>query len=151
MLTSSPTPTEGRAALRRRLTLTAMCIAQGMALLDVTIVNTALPSIQRGLTLTPGQLVWVINAYVLGLASLIPFGGALGDRYGRKRVFMIGVGIFAVGSAICALSTSVVALIAGRGVQGVGGAIMSGLTLSILSAAYPAEQRGAAIGLWAGV
>src|SRR3984957_13688376 len=104
MLTSTPTLAQGREAVRRsRLTLAAMRIAQGMAVLDVTTVNTALPSIQRGLNLTPGLLVWVINAYVLGLASFIPFGGALGDRYGRKRVFMIGVGIFAVGSATCAL------------------------------------------------
>src|ERR1700689_4828650 len=90
---------EDRGAVwRRRLTLAAMCIAQGMALLDVTIVNTALPSIQRQLNMTPGQLEWGISAYVLGLASLIPFAGALGDRYGRKRLFLAGVAVFALGS-----------------------------------------------------
>jgi DHA2 family methylenomycin A resistance protein-like MFS transporter len=138
-------------ARRRRLTLAAMCIAQGMVLLDVTIVNTALPSIQRQLNMTPGQLEWVISAYVLALAALIPFAGALGDRYGRKRLFLAGVAVFALGSVACALSTSDVALIAARAVQGVGGAAMSGLTLAILSGAYPPEQRAGAIGLWAGI
>lgn len=92
-----------RAAHRRGLTLAAMCIAQGMTLLDVTIVNTALPSIQRELHMTAGQLEWVISAYALSLAAFIPLGGALGDRYGRKRFFMVGMIVFALGSAACAL------------------------------------------------
>ena len=77
-----------------------------MTLLDVTIVNTALPSIQRELHMTAGQLEWVISAYALSLAAFIPLGGALGDRYGRKRFFLIGMVVFTVGSVACALSTS---------------------------------------------
>ena len=99
---------------RRRLTLVAMCIAQGMTLLDVTIVNTALPSIQRELHMTAGRLEWVISAYALSLAAFIPLGGALGDRYGRKRFFLAGMVVFTFGSVACALSTSDVALIGSR-------------------------------------
>jgi MFS transporter, DHA2 family, methylenomycin A resistance protein len=136
---------------RQRLTLAAMCIAQGMTLLDVTIVNTALPSIQRELHMTPGQLEWVISAYALSLAAFIPLGGALGDRFGRKRLFLLGMLVFAVGSIACALSTSDLALIGSRAVQGVGGAVMSALTLSILTETYPPARRAGAIGIWAAI
>ncbi|MGE5785959.1 MAG: MFS transporter [Myxococcales bacterium] len=81
-------------ARRRVMTLVAMCVAQGMILLDNTIVNVALPSIQRELDVDPGNLIWVVNAYVLALASLIMVGGTLGDRYGRKRLFIVGLAIF---------------------------------------------------------
>ena len=91
-------------ARRRVVTLVAMCVAQGMILLDNTIVNVALPSIQRELDVDPGNLIWVVNAYVLALASLIMVGGTLGDRYGRKRVFLVGLAIFTAMSAACALS-----------------------------------------------
>jgi MFS family permease len=89
-------------ARRRVVTLVAMCVAQGMILLDNTIVNVALPSIQRELDVNPGNLIWVVNAYVLALASLIMVGGTLGDRYGRKRVFLVGLAIFTAMSAACA-------------------------------------------------
>ena len=131
--------------------MAAMCIAQGMTLLDVTIVNTALPSIQRELHMTPGQLEWVISAYALSLAVFIPLGGALGDRYGRKRLFLAGMVVFALGSLACALSSTDVALIASRGVQGMGGAVMSALTLSILTETYPLAGRAGAIGIWAAI
>jgi MFS transporter, DHA2 family, methylenomycin A resistance protein len=133
------------------MTLAAMCIAQGMTLLDVTIVNTALPSIQRELHMTPGQLEWVISAYALSLAAFIPLGGALGDRYGRKRFFLAGLVVFAAGSLACALSPNDVALIAARAVQGIGGAVMSALTLSILTETYPPARRAGAIGVWAAI
>ena len=95
-----------------------MCVAQGMILLDNTIVNVALPSIQRELDVDPANLVWVVNAYVLALASLILVGGTLGDRYGRKRVFIVGLAIFTAMSAACALSPNESALIAARAAQG---------------------------------
>ncbi len=91
---------------QRRLTLLAMCIAQGMILLDVTIVNIALPSIQRELHASSGELEWVISAYALSLAALIPLSGSLGDRFGRKRFFAAGMVVFALGSVACALSAS---------------------------------------------
>ncbi|MGB7050218.1 MAG: MFS transporter, partial [Acidimicrobiales bacterium] len=93
-----PSATTPEVVRRQRLTLAAMCIAQGMTLLDVTIVNTALPSIQRQLHMTPGQLEWVISAYALSLAAFIPLGGALGDRFGRKRLFLGGMVVFTTGS-----------------------------------------------------
>jgi EmrB/QacA subfamily drug resistance transporter len=140
-----------RVTRRRRLTLIAMCVAQGMTLLDVTIVNTALPSIQRELHMTAGQLEWVISAYALSLAAFIPLGGALGDRFGRKRFFLVGMVVFTLGSVACALSTSDVALIGSRALQGAGGALMSALTLAILTETYPVERRAGAFGMWAAI
>lgn len=136
---------------RRRLTLLAMCVGQGMILLDNTIVNLALPAIQRGLRVTPGALEWTINAYVLALASLIVVGGTLGDRYGRKRLFLIGLAVFTIFSVGCGLARSDAELIVHRALQGAGAAIMAPLSLSILVDAYPAERRTAAIGIWASV
>src|SRR5580692_11804323 len=142
-------PDRRNPALRRRLTLVAMCIAQGMILLDVTIVNIALPSIQRELGESSSELEWVISAYALSLAVLIPVSGSLGDRFGRKRLFTAGLVVFALGSVACALSGSAPDLIAARAVQGVGGAMMSALALSILSQAYTGKARAGAIGIWA--
>jgi EmrB/QacA subfamily drug resistance transporter len=126
-----------------------MCIAQGMILLDITIVNIALPSIQRDLSESAASLEWVISAYALSLATLIPLSGTLGDRYGRRRVFTVGITVFTLGSVACALSPTAAALIGARALQGVGGAIMSALTLSILSETYLPPNRVRAIGIWA--
>ncbi len=128
-----------------------MCIGQGMILLDNTIVNVALPAIQKGLGVTPGALEWTVNAYVLALASLIIVGGTLGDRYGRKRLYLIGLAIFAIFSAACGLARTDIELIVHRALQGVGAAIMAPLTLSILVDAYPPDRRTTAIGIWASV
>jgi MFS family permease len=128
-----------------------MCIGQGMILLDNTIVNVALPAIQKGLGVTPGALEWTVNAYVLALASLIIVGGTLGDRYGRKRLYLIGLAIFAIFSAACGLARTDLELIVHRALQGVGAAIMAPLTLSILVDAYPPDRRTTAIGIWASV
>jgi DHA2 family methylenomycin A resistance protein-like MFS transporter len=136
---------------RQRLTLAAMCVATFMIQVDVTIVNVALPAIQRGLHMTAGDLEWVISAYALALAALIPVGGALGDRYGRKRVFLVGLVVFALGSAACAVSWNAEALIAFRVLQGTGGAAMLALTLSIITETFPAATRAGAIGTWAAI
>jgi EmrB/QacA subfamily drug resistance transporter len=126
-----------------------MCIAQAMILLDNTIVNVALPSIQHDLGVTPGNLEWIVNAYVLALAALILVGGTLGDRYGRRRLMLIGLSIFTVMSAACALATDDGQLILFRALQGVGAAIVAPLTLSILANTYPPEKRASAFGVWA--
>jgi MFS transporter, DHA2 family, methylenomycin A resistance protein len=148
----APQPVAGELSVsRQRLTLAAMCIGQGMILLDNTIVNVALPSIQRELGVTPGNLEWVVNAYVLALASLILVGGTLGDRYGRRRLFLAGLTIFAVFSAACALAPDDPELVAFRACQGVGAAVMAPLTLAILVDAFPPERRATAIGIWAAV
>jgi len=131
--------------------LLAMCAATFIIQVDVTIVNVALPSIQSSLHTTPGELEWVISAYALALAAFIPVGGALGDRYGRKRIFLIGVTVFAVGSMACALSGSATALIASRVLQGTGGAAMLALTLAIITETFPTETRAGAIGTWAAI
>jgi EmrB/QacA subfamily drug resistance transporter len=122
-----------------------------MMVLDVMIVSVALPSLQRELHLSPAGLEWVVSAYALALAALIPAGGALGDHFGRKRVFMAGVALFMLASIGCALSVSGGMLIGFRVIQGVGGAVMSSLTLSLITEAYPPAARAGPIGLWAAV
>jgi MFS transporter, DHA2 family, methylenomycin A resistance protein len=137
--------------LRQRLTLAVACLAQGMMVLDVLIVSVALPAMQHELHLLPAGLEWVVSGYALALAALIPAGGALGDHLGRKRVFVSGVTLFTLASVGCALSASGAMLIGFRVVQGIGGAVMSSLTLSLISEAYPPESRTGPIGLWAAV
>ena len=134
---------------RQRWTLIAACFAQFMILLDTTIVNVAVPSIQRELDATPGNLVWIVNAYLIAFASLLLVGGTLGDRYGRKRIFTLGFAWFTVFSAGCALSTSDEMLIAFRALQGVGAALLAALALSIIVDAFPPDRRSWAIGIWA--
>ena len=136
---------------RQRWTLIAACFSQFMILLDVSIVNVALPSIQRELDITPGTLVWTINAYVLPFAAFILVGGTLGDRYGRKRVFVLGFALFMLFSAGCALSTSDHMPIAFRALQGVGAALLAPQSLSTLVDAFEPERRAWAIGIWASI
>jgi EmrB/QacA subfamily drug resistance transporter len=128
-----------------------MCVATFMIQLDVTVVNVALPRIQMDLHMTTGRLEWVISAYALSLAAGIPVGAALGDHYGRKRVFLVGMVLFGAGSMACALSSSGAALIASRAAQGIGGAAMLALTLSIITETFPVSGRAAAIGTWAAI
>ncbi len=119
--------------------------------LDVLIVSVALPAMQRELRLSPSGLEWVVSSYALVLAALIPSGGALGDHFGRKRIFVAGLALFTLASVGCALSASGGMLIAFRVIQGIGGAVMSSLTLALISGAYPPEARSGPIGLWAAV
>ena len=135
----------------QRLTLAVACTAQIMMVLDVMIVSVALPSLQHELHLSPAGLEWVVSAYALALAALIPTGGALGDHFGRRRIFMSGVALFTLASVGCALSVSGGMLIGFRVIQGIGGAVMSSLTLSLIAEAYPPEARTGPIGLWAAV
>jgi EmrB/QacA subfamily drug resistance transporter len=132
-------------------TLFAMCFALFMIMLDNTVVNVALPSIQRSLKTTPENLEWTVNAYVLVFAALILFGGKLGDRFGRKRMFLAGMVIFTLSSMACALSATDTQLIVFRAVQGSGAALMNPLSLSIIVAAFPPREIPTAIGIWAGI
>src|SRR5438034_8944124 len=122
-----------------------------MATLDNLVVTTALPVIRKDLHATIESLEWTVNAYTLTFAVLLITGAALGDRFGRRRMFVIGLAIFTGASAAAALSPSIEALIAARALQGVGGAIVTPLTLTILSAAVPAERRGLALGAWGAI
>jgi EmrB/QacA subfamily drug resistance transporter len=136
---------------RKWWTLGAMCFALFMVMLDNTVVNVALPSIQRDLHAQISALEWVINGYTLTFAVLIATGGRLGDIFGRRRMFMSGVVIFAVTSATAGFAQDPAMLIGSRAVQGIGAALMMPATLSIITHAFPAAERGKAIGTWAGV
>jgi EmrB/QacA subfamily drug resistance transporter len=126
-------------------------VAVFMATLDNLVVTTALPVIREDLNATIESLEWTVNAYTLTFAVLLLTGAALGDRFGRRRMLVVGLTIFTLASAAAALAPSAGALIAARAAQGVGGAIIMPLTLTILSAAVPANRRGAYIGAWSGI
>jgi len=132
-------------------TLAAMCFALFMVMLDNTVTNVALPSIQRDFDASLPALEWTINAYTLTFAVLLVTGGRLGDIFGRRLVFLIGVVVFALSSATIGFAPTEGWLVAFRAVQGVGAALMMPATLSIISNAFPPEERGKAIGTWAGV
>ncbi len=136
---------------RRWWTLGAMCFALFMIMLDNTVVNVALPSIQRELRTTLSSLEWTVNAYTLVFAVLLVTGGRLGDIFGRRRMFLFGVVVFALSSAAIGAAPSDGWLIGGRAAQGIGAAFMMPATLSIITNAFPAHERGKAIGTWAGV
>ncbi len=131
-----------------RWILVATVLASSMAFIDGTALNLVLPNIQTELGATGAQLLWIVNAYLLLLASFILLGGALGDYYGRKRVFGIGIIIFAISSLACGLAPTVDWLIIARGVKGFGGALMVPGSLAIISASFAADERGQAIGIW---
>src|SRR6266704_4223018 len=123
-----------------------------MVMLDNTIVNVALPSIRSDLGSSVSGLQLIVDTYILVFASLLLTAGALGDRYGRKRVFLIGLVVFTLGSALCGLAPSLPALVAARALQAVGGAALLPSTLAIIASTFPdARERAQAIGLWSGV
>src|SRR5258706_12669254 len=132
-------------------TLAITSLALFMVSLDNLVVTTALPVIRHELHASISQLEWTVNAYTLTFAVLLLTGAALGDRFGRRRMFVLGMLLFTGASAAAALSTSANALDVARALQGVGGAIVTPLTLTILSAAVPKERRGLALGIWGGI
>ncbi|MCW2801105.1 MAG: transporter [Aeromicrobium sp.] len=139
------------ASSQGRWLLAAMILGTGMAFLDGSIVSLALPAINRDLDAGVAGLQWVVNAYTLTLAALILVGGSLGDRLGRRKVFVVGVVWFAVGSILCAASPTIEVLVAARGLQGIGAALLTPGSLAIISASFVAEDRGKAIGVWSGM
>ncbi|GAA1086137.1 MULTISPECIES: MFS transporter [Kitasatospora] len=136
---------------RARWVLLATVLGSGMAMLDGTVVNVALPRIGEDLDASLAALQWTVNAYLLTLAALILLGGSLGDRYGRRRVFLIGVAWFAAASAICAAAPTIEVLIAARALQGIGGALLTPGSLAMLQAVFHPDDRGAAVGAWSGL
>src|SRR5436305_14282786 len=132
-------------------TLGAMCFALFMVMLDNTVVNVALPSIQRDLHASLSALEWTVNAYTLTFAVLMITGGRLGDIFGRRKMFLFGVVVFGLSSLAIGFAPNDTVLVTFRAVQGVGAAFMMPATLSIITQAFPAHQRGTAIGTWAGV
>jgi len=130
--------------------LLAAILGSSMAFIDGTVVNVALPAIQRDLHADAFQAQWVVESYALFLAALLLVGGSLGDHFGRRRIFAIGVALFAVASAACAMSATVQQLIAARAVQGIGAALLVPGSLALISASFPEGERGKAIGTWSG-
>lgn len=132
----------------RRWTLAATILASCMAFIDGTVVNIAIPVLQRSLGVTVSDAQWIVDAYLIVLSSLLLAGGALGDQLGRRRVFMSGIALFAAASIACGAASSPLMLIIARSVQGLGAALLVPGSLAIIAATYPVEERGRAIGTW---
>jgi EmrB/QacA subfamily drug resistance transporter len=136
---------------RKWWTLAAVAFGLFMIMLDNTIVNVALPSIERSLHMSISSLEWIVTAYALTFAALLITGGKLGDMFGRRKMFVVGLAVFTLASLACGLAPSAGFLIGARAVQGIGAALMNPATLSIITATFPPKERGQAIGIWAGV
>ena len=136
-------------ANRKWWTLGAVCVATFMLLLDITVVNTALPAIQKDLGGSFTDLQWVIDAYALSLGGLLLTAGSLADRLGRRRVFAFGLAVFSVASLLCALAPDPTFLNLARGLQGIGGAIMFAVSLALVAQEFPSgPERGMAMGIY---
>jgi EmrB/QacA subfamily drug resistance transporter len=147
MRNASPAPAQTRAGV---WVLAATILGSSMVFIDGTVVNVALPALQAALNATVTDVQWVVEAYALFLAALLLVGGSLGDLYGRRRVFLLGVALFAGASAGCGFAPDIHVLIVARGLQGVGGALLVPGSLALISSSFCAEERGRAIGTWSG-
>src|SRR6476661_4746858 len=132
-------------------TLAAVAFGLFMIMLDNTVVNVALPSIEKDLHISISQLEWIVTGYALVFAALLITGGKLADLFGRRKVFIIGLAVFSLSSLACGFAPNAGFLIGARAAQGIGAALMNPATLSIITATFPPRQRGQAIGIWAGV
>jgi MFS family permease len=135
---------------QKRWVLICAVLASTMAFVDESVVNVALPRMEADLHTSLSAMQWVINAYTLCMSALLLIGGAAGDRFGRRRIFMIGVSVFTLASITCGLAPNPGALIAARALQGVGAAFLIPCGLALISAVYGEKERGAAIGVWSG-
>jgi EmrB/QacA subfamily drug resistance transporter len=148
---AEPTPGIAFESTAGRWLLGVAVAGSGMAFLDSTVVNVALPDIGRDFDASTSALQWILNGYLLTLASLILLGGSLGDRYGRRRVFVLGIGLFTVASLLCAIAPNVQLLIGARLLQGVGGALLTPGSLALIEASFRPGDRARAIGAWSGL
>src|SRR2546423_14404956 len=146
-----PDPGTAAQSPHKGWTLVLASLGLFMVALDTLVVATALPVLRVDLGAGLSELEWTANAYNLSFACFLLTGAALGDRFGRRRMFGVGLFVFTAGSAAAALSPTITALIAARAVQGAGAAVVMPLTLTLISEAFPAEKRGVAIGLWGGI
>jgi EmrB/QacA subfamily drug resistance transporter len=140
---------EARPCPSRRWTLVASILASSLSFIDGSVVNVALPAIGADLQAHASGLQWIVNAYLLPLSALLLLGGAAGDKFGRRRLFLLGIALFALASALCAIAPSLPLLLAGRALQGVASAMLMPNSLALLGAAFAGESRGRAIGSWA--
>src|SRR3954469_11347442 len=145
------TPTSLAGGRRSGLTVAVTAVAYFMVTLDALVVVTALPSIHRELGGNVGTLQWTVNAYNMVFAAGIITAAALGDRLGRRRVYVAGLVLFTLASAACALAPNTSMLIAFRAVQGAGAAVIVPLGLTLLTSAFPPEKRGSVVGIWGGI
>ncbi|HJV62877.1 MAG TPA: MFS transporter, partial [Albitalea sp.] len=137
------------ASRRRWLALAVLCIGVLMIVLDTTIVNVALPSIRADLGFTETSLVWVVNAYMLTFGGFLLLGGRLGDLYGHRRLFLLGIGLFTLASLACGLAQSQAMLVVARAVQGLGGAVVSAISLSLIMNLFTeTAERAKAMGVY---
>jgi EmrB/QacA subfamily drug resistance transporter len=143
--------TPARPCRHRTATLAASILGSSLALIDGSVMNVALPALERDLHAGPEGLAWLIDAYLLTLSALILLGGAAGDHYGRRRLFLTGIGLFLAASLVCAAAPTLPVILAGRAVQGIGAAMLMPNSLALLGAAFDGESKGQAIGTWAGV
>ena len=154
-MTAAPSPqAPGQITLgtaRGRWVVAATVLGSSMAFLDATVVNVALPTIGKELNTGLAGLQWVVTAYTLTLAGLILLGGSLGDRFGRRRVFLIGVIWFALASAVCGVAPNIAVLVVARAVQGIGGALLTPGSLAIIQSTFSPDDRPRAIGAWSGL
>lgn len=141
---------EGFSTSAGRFVLLATILGSSMAFIDGTVVNVALPTLQSDFSATAAGVQWVVQAYSLFLAALILVGGSLGDRYGRRRIFAVGVVVFTIASVACGIAPNLATLIAARALQGIGGALLVPGSLAIITATFPEDERGRAIGTWSG-
>ncbi|MEX5295950.1 MFS transporter [Kocuria sp. CPCC 205268] len=136
---------------RARWVLAATVLGSALTFIDTTVVSIALPAVGADLGAGSAGLTWVVNGYTLSLAALVLLGGSLGDRYGRRRIFLLGVACFAGASALCGLAPDVTVLVAARALQGIGGALLVPTALAILQSSFAPEHRARAIGAWSGL
>src|SRR5689334_598194 len=137
---------------RKMIVLVSCCLSLLIVSMDATIVNVAIPAIRTDLSASPSQMQWVLDVYTLVLASLLMLSGATGDRFGRRRVFQIGLTLFSLGSLACSLAPTIDTLIGARFLQGIGGSMMNPVALSIISQIFvKPQERARALGIWGGV
>ena len=147
--TSARVEKAGSESAHPGMVLTTTILASSLAFVDGSVVNVGLPAIGRSFQSGAADLQWVINAYLLPLSALLLFGGALGDRFGRRNTLIVGVALFAAASAACAFAPSLTWLLAGRSVQGIGAALLMPTSLAILGSSFSGEAKGRAVGTWA--
>ena len=146
-----PATPEARRPAHPRWTLAACILASSLSFVEGSVLNVALPAIRASFDAGASEVQWVVNAYLLPLSALLLLGGALGDHYGRRRLLMIGTGLFGAASLLCALAPGLELLLAGRVLQGIGAALLLPNSLALLNATFEGEARGRAIGIWAAV
>src|ERR1700675_4358216 len=150
IIRATPTFPAALSERRKRLTLAATILGSSMAFIDGSVVNIALPAIQQALHADAASTQWIVNAYLLLLGALVLVGGSAADLYGRRRIFLLGIAVFALASIACGLSPDITVLVISRAVQGLGAALLTPASLAMLGATFDQHERSHTIGIWAG-